>query len=633
MCGIVGFVGNGSAEILQSMVESLYHRGPDEQDVYIDLQHSVFLGHTRLAILDLTSGQQPMFDNSHSLVIVFNGEIYNHRELRKILEAKGHIFQSNHSDTEVLLYGYREWGTDLPLKLNGMFAFTIYDLESKQLFMARDRFGEKPLYYFFNQDTFAFASELKTLALHPNFDNRLSMKALQKFFAYSLFPANYTPFEKCQKLPAGSWLKLDLATNQHTIQQYWKFRITPDNQLTHRDEPRLIEEFRYLLTESVHRRLQSDVPLGVFLSGGIDSSSVLSIMTKFMPPEQIEAFTIGFDEASFDESIYAKQIAEHFSVRFHQRVLNLSKTKALIPQVLSQIAEPIGDSSILPTFMLCQFAREKVTVALTGDGGDELFAGYDPFQALSASQIYSQCVPAPVHQLLRQLASKLPTSTQNMSLDFKIKRWLMGLSYPKAAWNVAWLSALEPQMLPELFQNPLPTEEVYEEVIALWDECESKNIYDKSMEFYTNFYLMDNILKKVDMASMANSLETRAVFLDNDLVEFCQKLPAHFKYRDGSGKYLYKKAMKSMLPTEVLQRKKKGFGVPMTQWLREMPPMENQINITGMNLDWINKQWQAHRDGSTDQRLLIWCWLNLQHYLRSMADSKSGQSYSLLGSH
>lgn len=614
MCGISGFAGAGDRDILTAMSEPLAHRGPDGEGYFIDAEARVYFGHRRLAVVDIDGGAQPMSNETGSVVVVFNGEIYNHGDLRRQLIERGHRFRSDHSDTEVLVHGYEEWGEELPARLNGMFAFAIYDRRRRRLFLARDRFGEKPLYYALNPGGFAFASELHALRRHPAFRHPLGQKSLQKYFAYGFLPAPNTLFENTFKLAAGSHLRYEVGTAGLSIERYWAFRIEPDHRLTDGDDDRLAEELRHLLEQAVRRRLMADVPLGVFLSGGIDSSSIAAIAARHVAAGQLATFTIGFKEPSFDESAPARRVAAWCQTRHHEEILDLDKAQSLIPHVLARLDEPLGDASILPTYLLSRFTRRHVTVALSGDGGDELFAGYDPFQALAFADVYRKLVPGGLHRLMRALAARLPLSRRNMSFDFKIRRALTGLSYPQAMWNPAWLGPVEPSAMGEFFSAPLPAEELYEEAIALWNGAGDHDLIDRTLEFYTNFYLQDDILTKVDRASMAVSLESRAVFLDNDLVDFCRRLPNRFKYRNGNRKYLLKRAMAGLLPADIIGRRKKGFGIPLSAWLREMPAPEI-AEIAGMRPAAIEKCWREHRAGQADHRLVLWSWLSLQQVM------------------
>jgi asparagine synthase (glutamine-hydrolysing) len=614
MCGIVGFVGSGDRADLISMSAAVAHRGPDGQGIFVDDVNKVFLGHRRLAILDVAGGHQPMLNEDGEVGVIFNGEIYNHMELREELKRRGHVFRTHHCDTEVLVHGYEEWGEALPERLNGMFAFAIYDRPRRHLFLARDRFGEKPLYYAHRPGFFAFASELGALCCHPALGHDVDPVALRKFFAYGYIPAPHALYKGSRKLPGGHHLVLDLETGSIRVAAYWRFELQPDDNLGKHAEPALVEELRHLLSQAVRRRLISDVPLGVFLSGGLDSSTVLAMAAQHLDHASIRTFTIGFTEASFDESGFAREVATAIGTDHREKCLDLDLARDLVPSVLDRLGEPLGDASILPTYLLSAFTREHVTVALSGDGSDELFAGYDPFMALAPAELYARVVPVPLHRGLRRLADLLPISSRNMSLDFKLRRWLMGVSYPQPIWNPVWMSPVEPREMADLFEEPVRVEDVYDEAIALWDQARDKSLVDRTLEFFTNLYLQDDILAKVDRATMMVSLESRAVFLDNDLVAFCQRLPNHFKIRNGERKYLLKKALAADLPPNVITRPKKGFGVPLTKWLRHLP-LGPPLRVPGLDDAAVQRRWHSHRVGAADHRLFVWSCLSMGHSL------------------
>lgn len=619
MCGIAGFHGAGDIGDIRAMMDALAHRGPDGTGYHTDETHRVFLGHRRLAIIDIAGGAQPMWNETGTIAVTYNGEIYNHVELRAELIRCGHRFATDHSDTEVLVHGYEEWGHDLPRRLNGMFAFAIWDSEKAKLFLARDRFGEKPLFYAKGADFFAFSSELRSLASHPGFDASLDIRSLQKLFAYGFFPAPRTPYRHATKLPGGSWLCFDLRSGNVTTQRYWQFSLAPDEAMSSRKEDDLVDELDHLVTQAVRRRLISDVPLGVFLSGGVDSSAVLAAATDIVGRGRLETFTIGFNERSFDESGHASRVAKIFESLHHEQKLDLMQARDIIPALLDKVGEPLGDASLLPTYLLCEFARRKVTVALSGDGADELFAGYDPFHALRAASIYNSSVPNVLHNIIRGVAGRLPVSTRNMSLDFKLKRTLTGLSYGPELWNPTWLGPLAPPEIARLFGEEVHTEELYEEALALWNASPGLGLVEKTLEFYTQFYLQDGILTKVDRAAMMNSLETRAIFLDNDLVDFSARLPTAFKYRNGVGKYLLKKVLARKVPADLVSRPKKGFGIPLAAWLREIPQRIPLEKIAGIDLAEVADLWQQHRNRRSNHAIALWVWLGLQAFRRPVA--------------
>ncbi len=614
MCGIAGFAGAGDAGDLKAMTDALAHRGPDGEGFYRDPVARVFLGMRRLAVIDIATGQQPMSDAEGDVWVVFNGEIYNHRDLRRELEARGHRFRTRHSDTEVLVHGYKEWGERLPARLNGMFAFAVYDRRLRILLLARDRFGEKPLYWRQTGAGFAFASELPALArhtAHPALE--LDPLSVRKFFAYALFPAPASPYRGVEKLPAGGTLTVDIASGRIRRDSYWTFRLDPVPWPVGRaQEAAWIEELRHLLAQAVQRRLESDVPLGIFLSGGIDSSAVLALAAQARPAGPIDSFTIGFAEPSFDESRFAEAVAAAVGNRHQCEVCDLETARGLLPGLLGRLGEPIGDSSILPTYLLCRFARRHVTVALSGDGGDELFAGYDPFRALRMAAWYRRLVPRRVHPALRWVAGLLPRSDANLSLDFKLRRTLRGLAHPPALWSPVWIGAFGPDELAELARGPVDPEEVYAEAIQAWEENPELGLVDRTLTFFTRFYLQDGILTKTDRASSLVSLEARAPLLDNDLVEFARRLPHEMKFRNGQTKYILKSALRGVVPDLAIDRRKKGFGMPLSRWLRELPrpPVESGLPLDTARLA---TKWDEHRVGRADHRHGLWCWLSLHH--------------------
>ncbi len=615
MCGIAGLAGAADRRIVEAMTRALVHRGPDGEGYFVSQDPPLALGHRRLAIIDIAGGHQPMWNEDGRVAVIFNGEIYNHVELRAELARMGHTFASDHSDTEVLVHGWEQWGETLPEKLNGMFAFAIWDGRNQTLFLARDRFGEKPLYYSLKDGVLSFASELSALALSPTVDGAIDRLALKKFFAYGYFPAPYTLFSDCRKLPAGHHLLFDLRSRTASLKSYWSFSLQEDEGIQDSDEPRLVEELQGHLSRAVQRRLISDVPLGFFLSGGLDSSTVLAFATQLKPPNELKTFTIGFDEQSYDESPFADEVARLFGVEHHSRVLSFERTNETVPKVLDRLDEPLGDSSIVPTYLLSAFAREKITVALSGDGGDELFAGYDPFAALGVARLCESTLPMPMRRGLRRLADLLPVGSTNMSFDLKVRRGLMGMTYPANARTPIWMAPLEPHDIAELFQEPCSVEDLYSEAIEAWERQPHGTDTARMLEFFTKFYLSDDILTKTDRASMMVSLEARSVFLDNDLVDFCRRLPNRFKYRKGVRKYLLKKAVEPFLPRHIVERKKKGFGMPIADWLRTAPAAAPMAGIRGLNLDMVDRYWHKHRDHVHDYRLFLWCWMALQSKL------------------
>lgn len=535
-------------------------------------------------------------------VIVFNGEIYNHATLRKELELAGCHFVTDHSDTEVLLHAYREWGEHFVHRLNGMWAFAIADLESGTLFLSRDRFGKKPLYWFHCGDTFGFSSELKSLLEHPMAPRSISPIARAKFFAYALIPAPHSLVEGVWKLPAGCNMTVQTGSSPK-IDRYWTFRIEPEE--TTRSWEDFAGELRHLLENAVRRRLVSDVPLGVFLSGGLDSSLVAALAAPHAAG-RLRTFSVGFHEATFDESPFADEVANFLGTDHRCEFLDMGRARNLLTGLLEAVDEPQGDNSLLPTWLLSGFTRRHVTVALGGDGGDELFAGYDTFRGLRAADAYDRLVPRPLHAALRALAGLLPTSHSNISLDFKIKRGMRGASYPRNVWNPIWLGALEPSCIEEFCGVKLSIEELYSEAIDVWDRDPAANLVDQTLQFYTRIYLQDGILAKVDRASMLHGLEARSPFLDIEVADFARKLPHRFKLQGTTTKALLKQTARGLLPDSIIDRKKKGFGTPVGTWFQQgaMAPVSKE--------PFVQSRLAAHRRGSADERLFLWCQLALE---------------------
>jgi asparagine synthase (glutamine-hydrolysing) len=599
MCGIAGFVGRGDRGDLVRMTRAIAHRGPDADGHWVDEAHAVHLGHRRLAIVDLAGGGQPMWTADGALGVVFNGEIYNHAELREELKARGCIFQTDHSDTEVLLHAYREWGDSFVARLNGMWAFALYDRTAGRLLLSRDRFGKKPLYWFCENGTFAFGSELTALLAHPACPRSISTISLQKFFAYALIPAPRSILDRVSKLPGGHNLTFDLREGTPRVSRYWDYVLEPSEPQKSDDE--LADELLTLIDGAVQRRLMSDVPLGIFLSGGVDSSLVATLAARHVRAGSLRTFSIGFTEETFDELSWANHVASLLGTNHQTEVLDLDKALEVLPEILSKLDEPQGDGSLLPTWLLSRFTRRFVTVALGGDGGDELFAGYDPFLALRKAEAYAKLVPKPAHMAIRLLAARMPVSHANLSLDFKIKRTLRGLSHTPALWNPVWLGALEPREIGEFLAAPVDSEDLYSEAIELWDACAQPNIVDRTLQYYTKIYLQDGILAKVDRASMMNSLEARAPLLDIEVADFARRLPHRYKLRGNTTKYLLKHVASRVLPAEIVHRKKKGFGSPIGPWFRT-----GRLAVKSADA-FVQSRFRAHRAGKVDDRLFLWC--------------------------
>lgn len=614
MCGIAGFLGRGTSDDLQLMSDSLSHRGPDGEGTWSRPAEGVFLAHRRLAIIDLGGGAQPMATSDGKLVVVYNGEIYNHRELRASLESAGYAFQSDHCDTEVLLHGYRQWGDELPNYLNGMWAFAIYDCERRRMFLSRDRFGQKPLYYTCQNGAFAFASEVGSLIRHSHVRSSVSPLAVQKYLAYGFLPSPHSLYESIYKLPGGHNLTVDTGITSLVVRRYWDFLLEPSQ--AERSEEDLAEELRGLIHRAVERHMMSDVPVGLFLSGGIDSTTIARFATELSGTRPLWSFCVGFDSPEFDESAHAALVAQTFGTQHVQTLLTPTDFEPLARQIAQQIDEPLGDSSLVPTFLLCRTARGNVTVALGGDGADELFCGYDTFQAVRLARLYSKVVPRPLHAAVRTAAAWLPTRYGYMSFDFRLRRMLHGLSYGPELWNPVWLGPLGPAELAECFFEPVDPECIYSEAIDLWEASGYENDVDRTTQFYVKLYLEGGILPKIDRAGMWNSLEVRCPFLDTELVDFIRRLPTEMRIRGSQTKYLLRRAMKPLLPPSVVSRKKHGFPFPAGEWLQNGNLHEDSFRPgPGQRFEFIRERWHRHRRGQSDERLFLWSqWILSQNW-------------------
>ncbi len=569
MCGIFGSFNLDrnsplDSRIAQQMGERLKHRGPDQDGLYQD--QSICLGHRRLSIIDLSeAGRQPMPNEDETLWIVFNGEIYNYQELRPELENHGHQFRSN-SDTEVILHLFETEGETCVNRLRGMFAFAIWNSRDETLFLARDRLGKKPLYYYRDSRVFAFASEMKALLLHPRVAKEIDLQSIDQYLSYQYIPAPRSIFRDIQKLPPAH--RLICKRNEFRFTKYWEpdFSQKISFQSTRELETRTLNE----LEESTRIRLKSDVPLGAFLSGGVDSSAVVAMMARNMNTP-VKTFSIGFEEDDYSELLYARRIAGLFQTDHHEFVVKPDAI-AILPKLVWHYDEPFSDSSALPTYYLSQMTRDHVTVALNGDGGDEAFAGYEKYLAMQFFSYLNQ-LPSRGRQFLQRLGDILPEQAQKRNLLRKFKRFLKTSSGDFATDYLGLMTLFDknskralytPEFTRRLNGYPLADRflgSLLEQGSSLhWIDCISRTDYES--------YLPNDLLAKVDIASMAHSLELRSPFLDHKFVEFSASLPAQFKLSGTKTKYLLKRALKGILPRDILNRKKMGFGVPLNHWFR-----------------------------------------------------------------
>jgi asparagine synthase (glutamine-hydrolysing) len=565
MCGIAGYAAfdpttRADASAIRAMLACVSHRGPDDEGDFTD--QSVVLGHRRLSIIDVQGGHQPLFGQRPTTVVICNGEIYNYRQLARELRARGHTFRTA-SDTEVAAHAYDEWGLEFLDKLDGMFALVLWDGAARRLVLARDRMGEKPLYYTRTRDLFLFASELTALLQHPDVTGELDYEALSEYLALEYVAAPRTILRNSRKLQPGCALILERGELRHW--RYWAIRPGTTLHITYNDA---VEMLRDHLDDAVTSRLVSDVPLGVFLSGGLDSSTVAAIAAK---RGALDTFSIGFTEQSFDESHYARRVAEHIGSRHHERILTGDAMPALVPRLAEMMDEPLGDASILPTALLSAFAREHVTVALGGDGGDELFAGYPMHQAHQVAP-YARATPAALRELARMMARALPVKHGNFTFPFKALTFLKGAGAKAPLNHALWMSSFAPSeqkrlLTPEAWARGGAGTEAFRTIAEAWAMSEGAEPLARATHLDALTYLPNDILMKVDRASMRVALEVRAPFLTRAVTEFAFALPDSFRMRGRSGKRLLKDAARPLLPREIIERPKKGFGIPVAAWL------------------------------------------------------------------
>ncbi|HZS25154.1 MAG TPA: asparagine synthase (glutamine-hydrolyzing) [Gaiellaceae bacterium] len=628
MCGICGWIDSESAvdpAVLKAMTWTLRHRGPDDEGFLFEStgRASVGLGFRRLSIIDLVTGNQPISNEDGTVQVVFNGEIYNFRELRRELESRGHEFRTG-SDTEVLVHLYEEDGPELATRLNGMFAFAIWDARRSTLTLGRDRFGKKPLYYAELSHGLIFGSEIKALLAHPASERSLDRDALGEYLALEYVPAPRSIFAGIRKVPRAHVLTWNDGAS--TIRQYWDLPYAPDENPASVTE--YAEELKRLIWSAVSRRLLSDVPLGAFLSGGIDSSTVVAAMSELLPAGSVKTFSIGFAESSFDESAQARLVARHFATDHHEQTFTPDALLSLLPTIADAMDEPFADPSVLPTYLLSRFTREHVTVALGGDGGDELLAGYPTFFADRVAGLLPR--PAALGRRLGPMVRKLPVSTANISLDFKVKRFVRGLAHPPAERHAAWLGAFTPaEQQPVLISPP---RDPYAPPRRSAATASGRDRTSALTYEYVDGYLQDDILTKVDRASMACSLEVRAPFLDLDLVEFLGRVPSNLKLRRTESKYLLKRAMRGTLPQEIVARPKKGFGVPIAEWLKNelrdaMLDMLSPARLARQGIfdaAGIERLIRAHLTGAVDNRKQLWTLFCFQLWYDAYATAGAG---------
>ncbi|HRQ37292.1 MAG TPA: asparagine synthase (glutamine-hydrolyzing) [Chloroflexota bacterium] len=624
MCGICGIVGAGQPgqnELLKQMCHTLAHRGPDDEGFYADSE--TLLGMRRLAIIDLVTGHQPISNEDKNLWLVFNGEIYNYRTLRAELEQKGHLFITD-SDSETIIHAYEEVGPDCVGRLNGMFAFAIWDAQKQSLFLARDHIGIKPLYYWHNGRTLIFASELKALITHPLVPRQISRAALDHFLTLEYIPSPLTIFQDVHKLPPGHWLRFQ--AGQIQIESFWK--IKP--QALPSDDNVCVEMLRDLIQDAVRSQLMSDVPLGAFLSGGIDSSTIVACMSQAMTLP-VQTFSIGFGEATYNELPYARAMATQFNTQHTEEILT-PDIGPLVEQLAAHLDEPLADFSIFPTYLVSKVAAQQVKVVLSGDGGDELFGGYDTYVAQQLDRYY-RWLPATLRQrTIPSVVGRIPPQSAKKGTINKTKRFVEGAALPATWQHTRWM-----MFLPESDKGRLYTPEMQAGVNGLTAVATIERTFQQaahldplSQQQYVDIktYLADNILTKVDRMSMAVSLEARVPLLDHRIVEFALSLPPHLKIHRGQTKVILRRAMHGRLPDAILNKPKEGFSIPLKHWLGgTLRPLltdllsETSIRNRGYFQPETVRQWiDEHLDGRANHSHRLWSLMLFELWLQKNVD-------------
>ena len=565
MCGICGMVGFEDKNLLRKMCDIMHHRGFDDSGLFID--KNIGLGHTRLSIIDLKTGHQPIHNEDGSIVVVCNGEIYNFEELRDQLEKKGHKFYTS-SDTEVIVHLYEEFGEGCIEKLRGMFAFAIWDSKEEKLFLARDRLGIKPLYYTFFNGAFLFGSEIKSILQYEGIKKEVDLNALRDFLTFCYVPAPRTMFKGINKLSQGCFLVCK--NGEVNIKKYWEAKINPTNL----SEKYCVEKLRNMLTESVKMRLMSEVPLGAFLSGGLDSSAIVAIMSSLMD-EPVKTVSAVFEDSKYDESNYAKIVAEQFGTEHHEVSLN-TKDIEILPEIIWHFDEPTLDASAIPEYLISEKAKKYVTVVLVGEGADEIFLGYDQCKIIPRIYAHKRFFPvitkvAPAFSLL----SKFPSRKVRRYADFAVNIGC-SLGNPGETYK-AFMERFTEKESGELVDNfGFEREDIFNEYFD--GGCTKDGIIKSISQFDMNVILPDMFLMNVDKMTMAHTLEARVPFLDHKLVEFGGNIPLHLKMKGSDEKYILKRAMKDVLPKEIIKRKKHPFIVPIVDWFeKDLKEISNQL--------------------------------------------------------
>lgn len=604
------------------MCDTIIHRGPNSEGLWTD--DTVALGMRRLSVIDLHTGDQPVFNGDKSVIVMMNGELYNYREVREELEKKGHKFVTK-SDTEILPHLYDEYGEDLLEHVNGMYAFSLWDSRRKKLIIARDRFGEKPLYYGVFDGKLIWASEPKAILAHPSVNAELDLDAMRHYLSYDYVPAPLSIYKGIKKLPAAHILTVE--NGEVRTRRYWNLSWNKNGRV--RSLADSAGELRELLSDAVRMRLVADVPLGVLLSGGVDSSTIAAFATQHSA-ETVQTFSIGFTEDSFDESKYARQVAKHLGTDHHEEMLSVAKAAELIGDIGKWLDEPLSDGSLIPTFLLARFVRKHVTVALGGDGGDELFAGYPMYYGHRVAKMYS-AVPGFIRSgLIEPVVRSLPVSTKNLSFEYRAKRFVRSSNYDTVTRHHSWFGSFTPDEQHQLLTPDVLSRsegDIYSGAREMLKGMSSVDEIEQMQHLDINFYMAEDILTKVDRASMSVSLETRAPFLDPRIAQFAASIPLEYKLKGSRGKHILKKAVEDLLPAGILERKKKGFGIPIAEWLKgSLNPLmhdllnEKRLRQQGLfDPEFVGKLIAEHEQGTASHHKQLWTLLVFQLWQNNFA--------------
>ncbi|MCP4376407.1 MAG: asparagine synthase (glutamine-hydrolyzing) [bacterium] len=604
------------AGVLERMAETLAHRGPDDHGSYVD--GAIGLAHRRLSIIDLSSaGRQPMCNEDRTIWVTANGEIYNFAEIRSELQNAGHRFISN-TDTEVIVHAYEEWGLDCLSRFNGMFALGLWDSRKRRLWLVRDRIGIKPLFYTHQKNFLAFGSEIKSVLAEPRVERRIDRESLAYYVALNWMPAPNTLTAGVRQLLGGHYLLVE-SDGQVRDVEYWKLNY---DETARKPAARWVEEFDALMEDATSDRLVSDVPFGTFLSGGLDSSAVAYWMSRRLS-NPVKTFSIGFDESSYDETPYAMSVARQIGAEPHKQTVTAHAAE-ILPKLIWHAEEPTADSSMVGVYYLAREARKNVTMVLTGDGADEILAGYETYQAYYMRRIYRMLPGFLRRRVLATMARRMKVSHSKVSLDFKLRRFVDGAELSAEDAHASWRMIFGPEMrkrlLAPIWNDPSTRSDVMDVYRSYFAQTNASHPLNRMLYVDTRLYLPNDMLTKVDRMTMAHSLEARVPFLDHRVVEFCATVPPGLKLKGlRTKKHLLKTAMKNRLPKNVIKRKKEGFNQPVPRWISEdMKPFvldtltQRAIQDTGMmDPKYVTELLDGHFDGSADNSHQIWCVLTL----------------------